>query len=88
MNQTKLESLLESFFNILIGYFVALGSQLIIFPLVGIDISFNTNLIIGFWFTLISLARSYFIRRFFNNGLHIISAKAAKKLICIGGGGI
>lgn len=81
MNQTKLESLLESIVNILIGYVVALLSQLIIFPIVGIDAPLSTNLIIGFWFTAISLARSYVIRRWFNAGLHKASVLTAKRLI-------
>ena len=79
MKQTKLESLLESVVNILIGYFVALVSQIIVFPMVGIDVPISTNLIIGFWFTLISLARSYVIRRWFNAGLHKVVVKTAKR---------
>lgn len=79
MKQTKLESLLESIVNILIGYFVALVSQLVVFPMMGIDVVITTNLIIGFWFTLISLVRSYVIRRWFNAGLHKAVVTAAKK---------
>ena len=41
MPQTKLGSLIESFMNILIGYWVALVSQLIIFPMFGIHIAFH-----------------------------------------------
>ena len=80
MNQSKLESLLESVVNVLIGYFVALLSQLIVFPMFGIDVPITTNLIIGFWFTLVSLVRSYVIRRWFNAGLHRLIALTAKKL--------
>ena len=70
MTQTKLESLLESVINIIIGYCIALASQLILFPLFDIHISLSTNLWIGFWFTLISLIRSYVLRRWFNARLH------------------
>lgn len=63
--QTKLQSLFESFLNILIGYLVALFSQLLIFPFFGIFVSFEDNLLIGFYFTIISLIRSYLIRRYF-----------------------
>lgn len=66
MEQSKLSSLIESLINILIGYVVALLSQLAIFPMVGIHIPLSTNLEIGAWFTLISLVRSYVIRRWFN----------------------
>lgn len=69
MTQSRLGSLIEAAINIAIGYFVALASQLIIFPLVGIHIPLSTNFAIGFWFTLISLVRSYVIRRWFNTRL-------------------
>lgn len=66
MKQTKIESLIESLVNILIGFFTALGSQLLIFPLFDINIPIQDNLLIGLYFTLISLARSYVVRRYFN----------------------
>jgi hypothetical protein len=44
---------------------VALASQLLIFPFYDIDISLQDNIAIGVWFTLISLVRSYVIRRYF-----------------------
>jgi len=64
--QTRLDSLLESGVNILVGYLVALVSQLAIFPMFGIHVPLTTNLWIGFWFTLVSLVRSYLLRRYFN----------------------
>jgi hypothetical protein len=66
MNQSKLESLIETCINTAIGYVVALLSQLLVFPLVGIDVPFSTNLVIGAWFTVISIVRGYVIRRWFN----------------------
>lgn len=69
MSQTKTQSVIESVTNVAIGYTVALASQLIVFPLVGIDVSFSTNLEIGLYFTVISLIRSYLIRRWFNRGV-------------------
>ncbi len=70
MQQSKIESIIESFVNVLIGYFVALVSQLFVFPMFGINVPFTTNLWIGAWFTVISLVRSYIIRRWFNAGIH------------------
>jgi len=66
MQQTKIESLIESFINILIGYMTAICSQFLIFPLFDIYISIQDNLLIGLYFTIISLIRSYTIRRYFN----------------------
>jgi hypothetical protein len=64
--QSKAQSMVESFVNIAIGYMVAVVSQLVIFPLFGIDIPISDNLWIGAWFTIISLVRSYGLRRMFN----------------------
>lgn len=64
--QTKLHSALETAANIFIGYVVAILSQLLVFPLFGIHIPFVDNLMIGLYFTVISLIRSYVLRRLFN----------------------
>ena len=64
--QTRLGSLIESATNIAIGYIVALLSQLAVFPMFDIHVSIQDNLAIGAWFTAISLARSYAVRRWFN----------------------
>lgn len=68
--QSKKHSLIESVSNVLIGYFVALFSQMLIFPFFGIDVSLSDNVLIGLWFTLISIVRSYTLRRFFNRKLY------------------
>lgn len=65
--QTKRHSLIESLVNILIGYLTALLSQFLIFPLFDINIPLSDNLLIGLYFTIISLIRSYLVRRYFNN---------------------
>ena len=76
MNQSRVASLAESVMNVLIGYGVALASQLVIFPMFGIHLPLSDNLAIGAWFTVISLVRSYAIRRWFNARLQ----RAAQKL--------
>ena len=64
--QTKYQSLIESLTNILIGYLTALLSQVLIFPLFDIYVTLQDNLLIGLYFTIISLVRSYLVRRYFN----------------------
>lgn len=66
--QTRTQSLMESIINILIGYIVAVLSQVAIFPIFGINVPLSDNLLIGAYFTLISLIRSYAVRRYFNKG--------------------
>jgi hypothetical protein len=70
MSQTRLGSFIEAVMNILIGYGIAVASQIIIFPWFGIHIPLHANFQIGAWFTLVSLIRSYAIRRWFNARLH------------------
>lgn len=64
--QLKRHSLLESIINVAVGYGVALASQIVIFPLYGMEVSLGANIQIGIWFTAISIVRSYVLRRAFN----------------------
>ena len=64
--QSRLQSLLEAGANVLLGYGVALGAQLLVFPLFGIVIPLSSNIAIGIIFTFVSLVRSYALRRLFN----------------------
>lgn len=79
MNQTRLGSLIESLMNIVIGFGVALLSQLAVFPLFNIHIPLSSNFAIGAWFTAISLVRSFVIRRWFNARLQRAAASLAKR---------
>jgi hypothetical protein len=79
MEQTRLGSLIEAGMNILIGYGVALVSQIVVFPWFGIHVPLSTNLWIGFWFTIISLVRSYIIRRWFNARLRAAAQAMAAR---------
>jgi hypothetical protein len=59
--------MIEAVANVLVGYSVAVTSQVVVFPLVGIEgVELHTNLLIGAIFTVISLVRSYVLRRWFN----------------------
>jgi hypothetical protein len=71
--QTKIQSLIESFVNVIIGYLVAIAAQIIVFPIYDIDVSLNQNIQIGLIFTAVSVARSYFLRRLFNKLHHLKS---------------
>ena len=56
----------ESVANVLIGYGIALATQVVVFDALKISVSFGQNLWIGVVFTVVSLVRSYLLRRFFN----------------------
>lgn len=80
MEQSRLGSLIESLFNLSIGYCVGLFSQILIFPLFGVHVSLSTNIWLTTWFTVISLIRSYIIRRWFNSRLHRAAEAVALKV--------
>ena len=64
--QTRIWSAAEVSISTLIGYIVAVTSQVIVFPWFGLEVEITTNMMIGAIFTVISIARGYAIRRAFN----------------------
>ena len=64
-------SLVEAVTNIVVGYGLAVLTQVIVFPLFGLHASLGENFLLASLFTGISLIRSYTLRRVFNalNGL-------------------
>lgn len=66
MAQSRKGSALESVINVLVGYWVAVGAQVAIFPLFGVHLPVADNMAIGALFTVVSLVRSYVLRRLFN----------------------
>ena len=64
--QSKQRSALESVTNVLVGFLVAVGANLIVLPAFGYNVTVYDSFAIGWLFTLISLIRSYILRRLFN----------------------
>lgn len=64
--QNKKQSLIETIISTIIGLLVSLVTQILVFPLYGLEVSFNQNIQITIIFTIVSIARGYLIRRFFN----------------------
>ena len=64
--QTRRASAVESVANVAVGYVVALATQVVVFPLAGIEVGAGTHAAIGGAFTAVSLVRSYVLRRLFN----------------------
>jgi hypothetical protein len=65
MKQSRLMSLVESLANVLVGYGVAVATQMAVFPLFGLTVTVTENLLIGLIFTVASIVRSYALRRSF-----------------------
>lgn len=80
MQQTRLGSLIEAFINVLIGFWINFVANLVVLPLFGFHVSISDNFMIGFIYTGISIARSYAIRRWFNQYIHRASLEIAKDI--------
>jgi hypothetical protein len=65
MKQSRRMSLVEAIANVAVGYAIAVLTQILVFPLFGLQVSLSDNLAIGAAFTAISLTRSYMLRRLF-----------------------
>jgi hypothetical protein len=70
MKQSRRASLAESALNIAIGFGVSLIAQITFLPLLGVSIDVHQNLAFAVIMTMISLGRSYLLRRLFE-ALHI-----------------
>jgi hypothetical protein len=63
--QTRKASFAETCLSTVIGYVIACLTQIIVFPWFGLDVPLHTNLTIGLIFTVVSIARGFFVRRLF-----------------------
>lgn len=77
MSQSRLSSFIEAVINIIIGFAINFTANWLVFPLFGWQISVTDNLLLGAVYTLISLIRSYSIRRWFNARIHKAAAQLA-----------
>lgn len=66
MTQTKTGSFAEAWANIFVGFTINYFANLLIFPWFGFHISLEANFVMGLIYTVISLVRSYVLRRWFN----------------------
>ncbi|MEC5293643.1 hypothetical protein VSX64_24210 [Aurantimonas sp. C2-6-R+9] len=65
MKQSRLMSLVEAIANVVVGFGIAVATQLVVFPWFGLPAHFNDALAIGGIFTAVSIGRSFVLRRLF-----------------------
>ena len=65
--QTKKQSLIESLTSTTIGIIIGIVLNLTILPIFGYPVSVSDSLWISIIFTIVSIIRSYIIRRWFNS---------------------
>ncbi len=65
MKQSHAMSLIEAVANVTVGYCIAVVMQILIFPVFGLHTTLVQNLKMGALFTIVSIARSFALRRVF-----------------------
>lgn len=63
--QSRGGSFVEAAINLAVGYVVAVAANLIVLPLFGFIASLGQHALIGLIYSVLSLARSYLVRRAF-----------------------
>ncbi|OYW51729.1 MAG: hypothetical protein B7Z29_21310 [Hyphomicrobium sp. 12-62-95] len=58
-------SFIEAVTNVVVGFGLAVLTQVLVFPVFGIAVTFDQHVSIAAIFTLVSLARVYVLRRLF-----------------------
>jgi len=80
--QTRLESFIEAWINVAIGFGINFTANLLILPAFGFtSLTVGQNFVIGIIYTVISVARSYAIRRWAQDHLRRIKQQAAAYLL-------
>ncbi len=65
MKQSRLMSLIEAVANVVVGYGLAVLTQVLAFPAFGLHATLSQNLQLAALFSAISVLRSYVLRRAF-----------------------
>jgi hypothetical protein len=63
--QSRSLSLIEAMTNVVVGYVLAVATQIVVFPWFELNPSLGENVTLGLVFTAISLIRGYALRRLF-----------------------
>jgi len=63
--QGKKGSLVESVIQVLSGWGVAIVTQLIVYPLMGIEVSIVQNINLSLIFIVVGFIKQYYVRRLF-----------------------
>ena len=64
--QSKKQSLIETLTSVFVGWLIGVILNLTILPLFDYNITLTDSLWVSLIFTIVSVMRSYMIRRFFN----------------------
>jgi hypothetical protein len=80
VNQTRLGSLIEALANVAVGFSINWTANMLILPLFGFNVTGGQAFGIGIFFTVISVCRSYVLRRWFNARLQDAAQRLARRM--------
>lgn len=80
MEQSRMGSLIEACIGTAIGFVMSMLLALIVYPMHGHSFSLAQNLSITAIFTVASIARSYIVRRYFNDRIRRASQRLAAQV--------
>ena len=69
--QSRLMSMIEAIVKVLVGFWVSVLAQMLVLPLFDLQVSLSQSIGMGLIFTVVSLVRSYLLRRAFN-AIHVM----------------
>lgn len=78
MLQSKLESLIEAVFNTIIGFVVSFAAWPICGWLFDLEYTSDQHVQVIAFFTVLSVARGYIVRRWFNHRIKLAAITAAQ----------
>jgi hypothetical protein len=83
MKQTRLESLVEVCINVAIGFCVSYSVGPLLYAYLGVEYNYLSNFVVTAGYTILSVVRSYIVRRWFNAGLHKAAVRITAKILRI-----
>ena len=81
VKQSRVESLVETCLNVAIGFLVSCSVWPLVTMYLGIPYALDEAMGITLFFTILSVARGYIVRRWFNNGLHQAAINITRKIL-------
>ena len=78
--QTRRQAIIESWINILAGFGINFCMNALLLPLLGIDLKASDNFLLGCTYTAVSIVRSFVIRRYADEFIHRLAARAAQRI--------
>lgn len=82
MKQSRAMSLVEAITNVAVGYGVAVVTTMMVMSVLGLEVTLSQNMTMAAVFTAVSIARSFVLRRFFEE----IRSHQASRASIVGAG--